>query len=178
MQRACSNEWGELTPRRLHQLVSRYRVGGAGAAAHETGAGKWSEHSSTSCFLRCATSHWPQPTLLPRLQGCSLTGWKYPVQSVASSRWWCGAGAARAGIIVRGKPDKLDLSRGLICLDTNKIYKYTLRIKILNLDIYLISNTKGSEVWSPLQFEQTKINPIIRIPMKSVYSVMMWCHHS
>ena len=44
----------------------------------------------------------------------------------------CGAGAARAGIIVRGKPDKLDLSRGLICLDTNKIYKYILRIKILN----------------------------------------------
>ena len=37
----------------------------------------------------------------------------------------CGAGAARAGIIVRGKPDKLDLSRGLICLDTSKIYKYT-----------------------------------------------------
>ena len=58
----------------------------------------------------------------------------------------CGAGAARAGIIVRGKPDKLDLSRGLICLDTNKIYKYILRIQILNLNIYLISNPKGSEV--------------------------------
>ena len=50
----------------------------------------------------------------------------------------CGAGAARPGIIVRGKPDKLDLSRGLICLDTNKIYKYILRIKILNLNIYTV----------------------------------------
>ena len=45
----------------------------------------------------------------------------------------CGAGAARAGIIVRGKPDKLDLSRGLICLDTNKIYNIHTKDKNIEL---------------------------------------------
>ena len=49
--------------------------------------------------------------------------------------WWC-AGAARAGIIVRGKPDKLDLSRGLICLDTNNNIQTHTEDKNIEVNIY------------------------------------------
>ena len=48
----------------------------------------------------------------------------------------CGAGAARAGIIVRGKPDKLDLSRGLICLDTNNNIQTHTEDENIELNIY------------------------------------------
>ena len=81
-------------------------------------------------------THWPE------CRGAWLTGWKYSLQSMATVPDECigvvvgGAGAARAGIIVRGKPDKLDLSRGLICLDTNNNIQIHTGDKNIELNIY------------------------------------------
>ena len=98
------------------------------AAAHETGAGNGQNtHQLLASYAAPRVTDLSPPAhTLARMQGCMVDR----VETVCIKRGpapdecigvvVCGAGAARAGIIVRGKPDKLDLSRGLICLDTTK----------------------------------------------------------